>query len=76
MTLVIGFFNEKLAQDQLLTLNIFNPSYNVSILDFNIWVFTPRTLLIIIIISILVVYQRNIQLRKNTFEIPKYSPTP
>ena len=42
MTLVIGFFNEKLAQDQLLTLNIFNPSSNVSILDFNIWVFTPR----------------------------------
>ena len=42
MTLVTGFFNEKLAQDQLLTLNIFNPSSNVSILDFNIWVFTPR----------------------------------
>ena len=42
MTLVIGFFNEKLAQDQLLTLNIFNPSSNISILDFNIWVFTRR----------------------------------
>ena len=42
MTLVTGFFNEKLAQDQLLTLNIFNPSSNVSILNFNIWVFTSR----------------------------------
>ena len=42
MTLVIEFFNEKLAQGQMLTLNIFNPSSNVSILDFNIWVFTPR----------------------------------
>ena len=42
MTLVIEFFNEKLAQDQMLTLNIFNPSSNVSIFDFNIWVFTPR----------------------------------
>ena len=42
MTLVTGFFNEKLAQDQLLTLNIFHPGSNVSILDFNIWVFTSR----------------------------------